>query len=94
MANKTLSLDPTKAKRARTAVYANPKAMALDSATQNYKISERTIRSIEDGNKVKLSTAENYATILGCSLNELAGSLSAGETDRVEADISLSLIHI
>ena len=92
MANKTFSLDPTKAKRARTAVYANPKAMAVDSPTKNYKISERTIRSIEDGKKVKLSTAENYATILRCNLNELAGGLSVGEADRVTVDISSTQI--
>ena len=52
MANKTISLDPKKSKRARIALYANPKAMAHDSGTKNYKISERTIRSIEEGKSV------------------------------------------
>ena len=72
MANKTISLDPQKSKQARSTLYATPKAMADDSGTRNYKISERTIRSIEEGKKVKLSTAENYSTILGYGVNELA----------------------
>ena len=58
MANKTISLDPKKSKRARIALYENPKAMAHDSETKNYKISERTIRSIEEGKDV-LRVANN-----------------------------------
>ena len=37
MANKTISLDPKKSKRARIALYANPKAMAHDSAVKTTK---------------------------------------------------------
>ena len=48
--------------------------------------------NIEDGKKVKLSTAENYATILRCNLNELAGDLSIEEADRVTVDISSTQI--
>ena len=92
MANKTISLDPEKSKRARTALYANPKAMAQDSGTKNYKISERTIRSIEEGKKVKLSTAENYSTILGYSVDELAKNPSVEEVTSLEIDISSTQI--
>ena len=88
MANKTISLDPEKSKRARTALYANPNAMAQDSAVKNYKISERTIRSIEDGRTVKLSTAENYSTILGYSVEELAKNPSVEDERSLEIDIS------
>ena len=92
MANKTISLDPQKSKRARIALYANPKAMANDSGTRNYKISERTIRSIEEGKKVKLSTAENYCTILGYGVNELAKSCTSRRFTNLEIDISSSQI--
>ena len=92
MANKTISLDPEKSKRARTALYANPHAMAQDSAVKNYKISERTIRSIEEGKKVKLSTAENYCTIIGYGINELTKSLEVEDTTILEFDISDSQI--
>ena len=88
MANKTISLDPEKSKRARTALYVNPYAMAQDSAVKNYKISERTIRSIEDGRTVKLSTAENYSTILGYSVEELAKNPSVEDERSLEIDIS------
>tara|TARA_Y100001970_G_scaffold75813_1_gene96082 strand:- start:4206 stop:5135 length:930 start_codon:yes stop_codon:yes gene_type:complete len=88
MANKTISLDPQKSKRARNTLYPNPKAMADDSGTRNYKISERTIRSIEEGKKVKLSTAENYCTILGCAVDELAKIRSSEEVTSLEIDIS------
>ena len=88
MANKTISLDPKKSKRARTALYANLKAMAQDSGTKNYKISERTIRSIEEGKKVKLSTAENYSTILGYSVDELTNDRSEVDSTSLEIDIS------
>ena len=92
MANKTISLDPEKSKRARSALYANPKAMAQDSGLKNYKISERTIRSIEDGKEVKLSTADNYSTILGYSVNELAKNLPTEDVDELEIDISSTQI--
>ena len=88
MANKTISLDPKKSKRARIALYANPKAMANDSGTKNYKISERTIRSIEEGKEVKLSTAENYSTILGYSVDELANDPAKSNSRELEIDIS------
>ena len=88
MANKTISLDPKKSKRARTSLYANPKLMAQDSAVKNYKISERTIRSIEEGRKVKLSTAENYCTIIGYEVTELAKNLTNEDTTNLEIDIS------
>ena len=88
MANKTTSLDPQKSKRARSTLYANPKAMSDDSGTRNYKISERTIRSIEEGKKVKLSTAENYCTILGYGINELAKKPTSEEVTSLEIDIS------
>ena len=88
MANKTISLDPKKSKRARNAIYANPKLMAQDSAAKNYKISERTIRSIEEGKKVKLSTAENYCTILGYGVTELTKILTTEDTTNLEIDIS------
>ena len=92
MANKTISLDPKKSKRVRNALYANPKSMAQDSALKNYKISERTIRSIEDGKTVKLSTAENYSAILGYSVNELAKNLPAEDLDNLALDISSTQI--
>ena len=92
MANKTISLDPKKSKRARTALYANPHAMAQDSAVKNYKISERTIRSIEEGKKVKLSTAENYCTILGYGVNELAKIRTSEEVTNLEIDVSSTQI--
>ena len=88
MANKTISLDPQKSKRARSTLYANPKAMAEDSGTRNYKISERTIRSVEEGKKVKLSTAENYCTILGYAVDELAKIRTSEEVTSLEVDIS------
>ena len=88
MANKTISLDPQKSKRARSTLYATPKAMADDSGTRNYKISERTIRSIEEGKKVKLSTAENYSTILGYGVNELAKIRTSEEVTNLEIDVS------
>ena len=88
MANKTISLDPQKSKRARSTLYANPKAMAHDSAARNFKISERTIRSIEEGKKVKLSTADNYCTILGYCVNELAKIHTGEEVTSLEVDIS------
>lgn len=88
MANKTISLDPQKSKRARSTLYANPKAMADDSAARNFKISERTIRSIEEGKKVKLSTADNYCTILGYCVNELAKIHTGEEVTSLEVDIS------
>ena len=88
MANKTISLDPKKSKRARIALYENPKAMAHDSETKNYKISERTIRSIEEGKKVKLSTAENYSTILGYGVDELANDPASVDSHELEIDIS------
>ena len=88
MANKTISLDPKKSKRARTSLYANPKLMAQESAVKNYKISERTIRSIEEGKKVKLSTAENYCIIIGYEVSELAKSLTIEETTSLKIDIS------
>ena len=88
MANKTISLDPKKSKRARTSLYANPKLMAQESAVKNYKISERTIRSIEEGKKVKLSTAENYCIIIGYQVTELAKSLTIEDTTSLEIDIS------
>ena len=88
MATKTISLDPQKSKRARSTLYANPKAMAEDSGTRNYKISERTIRSIEEGKKVKLSTAENYSTILGYGVNELAKIRTSEEVTNLEIDVS------
>ena len=65
-----------------------PKAMADDSGTRNYKISERTIRSIEEGKKVKLSTAENYSTILGYGVNELAKNRTSEEVTNLEIDVS------
>ena len=92
MANKTISLDPKKSKRARIALYANPKAMAHESATKNYKISERTIRSIEEGKEVKLSTAENYSTILGYSVDELANDPALVDSRELEIDISKNQI--
>ena len=92
MANKTISLDPKKSKRARTALYANPHAMAQDSAVKDYKISERTIRSIEEGKKVKLSTAENYCSIIGYGVNELTKTLEDEDTTILEFDISDSQI--
>ena len=92
MANKTISLDPKKSKRARIALYANPKAMAHDSGTKNYKISERTIRSIEEGKEVKLSTAENYSTILGYSVDELANDPALVDSRELEIDISKNQI--
>ena len=88
MATKTISLDPQKSKRARSTLYANPKAMAEDSGTRNYKISERTIRSIEEGKKVKLSTAENYSTILGYGVNELAKIRTSEEVTNLEIDVT------
>ena len=88
MANKTISLDPQKSKQARSTLYANPKAMADDSAVRNFKISERTIRSIEEGKKVKLSTADNYCTILGYAVNELAKINTGEEVASLEVDIS------
>ena len=88
MAIKTISLDPKKTKRARSTLYANPKAMAQDSGAKNYKVSERTIRSIEEGKKVKLTTAENYCTILGYSVDELAKNLTTEDTTSLEIDIS------
>ena len=88
MANKTISLDPQTSKRARSMIYANPKAMADDSGARNYKISERTIRSIEEGKKVKLSTADNYCTILGYCVNELAKINTGEEVTSLEVDIS------
>ena len=88
MANKTISLDPEKSKRARYVLYRTPKAMAQDSASKNYKISERTIRSIEDGRRVKLSTAKNYSTILGQSVNQLARDLPNETVSNLEIDIS------
>ena len=88
MANKTISLDPQKSKQARSTLYATPKAMADDSGTRNYKISERTIRSIEEGKKVKLSTAENYSTILGYGVNELAKIRTSEEVTNLEIDVS------
>ena len=88
MATKTISLDPQKSKRARSTLYANPKAMAEDSGTRNYKISERTIRSVEEGKKVKLSTAENYCTILGYGVNELAKIRTSEEVTNLEIDVS------
>ncbi len=88
MAIKTISLDPKKTKRARSKLYANPKAMAQDSGAKNYKVSERTIRSIEEGKKVKLSTAENYCIIIGCSINELTKNLADEDTTSLEIDIS------
>ena len=92
MATKTISLDPQKSKRARSTLYANPKAMAEDSGTRNYKISERTIRSIEEGKKVKLSTAENYSTILGYGVNELAKIHTSEEVTNLEIDVSSTQI--
>lgn len=92
MANKTISLDPQKSKRARSTLYANPKAMAEDSGTRNYKISERTIRSVEEGKKVKLSTAENYCTILGYGVNELAKIRTSEELTNLEIDVSSTQI--
>ena len=92
MANKTISLDPQKSKRARSTLYANPKAMAEDSGTRNYKISERTIRSVEEGKKVKLSTAENYCTILGYGVNELAKIRTSEEVTYLEIDVSSTQI--
>ena len=92
MAIKTISLDPKKTKRARSTLYANPKAMAEDSGTRNYKISERTIRSIEEGKKVKLSTAENYCTILGYGVNELAKIRTSEEVTNLEIDVSSTQI--
>ena len=92
MATKTISLDPQKSKRARSTLYANPKAMAEDSGTRNYKISERTIRSIEEGKKVKLSTAENYSTILGYGVNELAKIRTSEEVTNLEIDVSSTQI--
>lgn len=92
MANKTISLDPQKSKRARSTLYANPKAMAEDSGTRNYKISERTIRSVEEGKKVKLSTAENYCTILGYGVNELAKIRTSEEVTNLEIDVSSTQI--
>ena len=92
MANKTISLDPKKSKRVRNALYANPKDMAQASALKNYKISERTIRSIEEGKTVKLSTAENYSAILGYSVNELAKNLPTEDLDNLELDISSTQI--
>tara|TARA_B100000530_G_scaffold289669_1_gene205653 strand:- start:539 stop:1459 length:921 start_codon:yes stop_codon:yes gene_type:complete len=92
MANKTISLDPAKTRRARTGLYVNPKAMALDSSAKNYKISERTIRSIEDGKIVKLSTAENYATILGYTLKELGNNHSIEDNESIKIDISSTQI--
>ena len=92
MATKTISLDPQKSKRARSTLYANPKAMAEDSGTRNYKISERTIRSIEEGKKVKLSTAENYCTILGYGVNELAKIRTSEEVTNLEIDVSSTQI--
>ena len=92
MANKTISLDPKKSKRARTSLYANPKLMAQESAVKNYKISERTIRSIEEGKKVKLSTAENYCIIIGYSINELTKTLEDEDTTSLGIDISDSQI--
>ena len=94
MANKTISLDPKKSKRARTSLYANPKLMAQDSAVKNYKISERTIRSIEEGRKVKLSTAENYCTIIGYEVIELAKNLSIEDTTNLKIDISNTQIFV
>ena len=88
MANKTISLDPQKSKQARSTLYATPKAMADDSGTRNYKISERTIRSIEEGKKVKLSTAENYSTILGYGVNELAKIRTSEEVTNLEIDVT------
>ena len=88
MAIKTISLDPKKTKRARSKLYANPKAMAQDSGAKNYKVSERTIRSIEEGKKVKLSTAENYCIIIGCGINELTKNLADEDTTSLEIDIS------
>ena len=88
MANKTISLDPQKSNQARSTLYATPKAMADDSGTRNYKISERTIRSIEEGKKVKLSTAENYSTILGYGVNELAKIRTSEEVTNLEIDVS------
>tara|TARA_Y100001934_G_scaffold264453_1_gene341443 strand:+ start:846 stop:1775 length:930 start_codon:yes stop_codon:yes gene_type:complete len=92
MATKTISLDPQKSKRARSTLYANPKAMAEDSGTRNYKISERTIRSVEEGKKVKLSTAENYCTILGYGVNELAKIRTSEEVTNLEIDVSSTQI--
>ena len=92
MANKTISLDPKKSKRARTSLYANPKLMAQDSAVKNYKISERTIRSVEEGKKVKLSTAQNYCTILGYGVNELAKIRTSEEVTNLEIDVSSTQI--
>jgi len=92
MANKTISLDPQKSKRARSTLYANPKAMAEDSGTRNYKISERTIRSVEEGKKVKLSTAENYCTILGYGVNELAKNRTSEELTNLDIDVSSTQI--
>ena len=92
MANKTISLDPQKSKRARSTLYANPKAMAGDSGARNFKISERTIRSIEEGKKVKLSTAENYCTILGYGVNELAKIRTSEEVTNLEIDVSSTQI--
>ena len=66
--------------------------MAQESAVKNYKISERTIRSIEEGKKVKLSTAENYCTIIGCSVNELTKTLEDEDKNILEFDISDSQI--
>ena len=54
MANKTISLDLKKSKRARIALYANPKAMAHDSGTKNYKISENK--------QQRLKTTQEQAT--------------------------------
>tara|TARA_B100000427_G_scaffold69462_1_gene55848 strand:- start:3449 stop:4378 length:930 start_codon:yes stop_codon:yes gene_type:complete len=92
MATKTISLDPQKSKRARSTLYANPKAMAEDSGTRNYKISERTIRSVEEGKKVKLSTAQNYCTILGYGVNELAKIRTSEEVTNLEIDVSSTQI--
>ena len=92
MANKTISLDPQKSKRARSTLYTNPKAMADDSGARNFKISERTIRSIEEGKKVKLSTAENYCTILGYGVNELAKIRTSEEVTNLEIDVSSTQI--
>ena len=60
----------------------------MTQRTKNYKISERTIRSIEEGKEVKLSTAENYSTILGYSVDELANDPALVDSRELEIDIS------
>ncbi|MDC1511462.1 hypothetical protein N8575_05925 [Gammaproteobacteria bacterium] len=78
-----MSVESNLAKQKRREKYATPRELAAKSkALVNGGISEKSIRNIERGEKVKLDTLEKYCSCIGVSANDIGAIDGTGQWEQ------------